>query len=94
MDIVKSDVVAKKPNPSYAEPAEDEFDDDDEEDLPDANGKNGASKDDADEDDDDDEDLDEDEFVVEKIYSHIVAEDVRSAESPKLYSMLRLGRET
>lgn len=88
--VVKSDVVTKKHKPSYKEPAEDEFDDefdDEDEDLPDANGVV------KEEDDDDDEDLDEDEFVVEKIFSHIIADDVCFSEPPFCYS-LYLGHET
>lgn len=82
---VTSDVLpkSKKPRKSYKEVDENEFEDDEEEDegVADTNGANGAGGDD---DEDDDEELDEDEFVVEKIFSHYIADDVRYRELPSL----------
>lgn len=81
--MVSDVIVPKKPRKSYKEPAEDEFDeeDDEEEQEPDrANGVGAGG--DADGNDDDDDELDEDEFVVEKIFSHYIADDVRPTQAP------------
>lgn len=69
---ITSDVLPKKSRKSYKEPDVDEFDDDEEEEVADSKPA-GA----ADEDTEDDEDLEEDEFVVEKIFGHYIADDVR-----------------
>lgn len=74
---VTSDITTsstKKTRKSYKEPDEAEFDDPEDDAVPDTNQENG---DDEEEDNNEDEDLDEDEYVVEKIFSHYIAEDVR-----------------
>lgn len=65
---ITSDVLPPKARKSYKEPDIDEFDDDEDE--------AADSKPAVDENDEDDEGLDEDEFVVEKIFSHYIADDV------------------
>lgn len=65
---ITSDVLPTKARKSYKEPDIDEFDDDED--------QAADSKPAVDEDDEDEEDLDEDEFVVEKIFSHYIADDV------------------
>lgn len=74
---IRSDLLPKKGRApkSYKEPEPDEFEED-EEVRPDATGAED------DDDDEDGEDLDEDEFVVEKIFSHYIAEDVRCPQWP------------
>lgn len=75
---VTSDVVVnKKARKSYKEVEEDEFEDEQEEEE--AGGHNGVNGDNGDE-GDDDEELGEDEYVVEKIFSHYIADDVRQHE--------------
>lgn len=79
---VKSNVVPKKPRVSYKEipEDEDEFEDEDEVDTKvGIKPVNGATEDDE---EGDDEDLDEDEYVVEKIFSHYIADDVRHLGLP------------
>lgn len=72
---ITSDVLPKKARKSYKEPDIDEFDDDDEEEEEAADSKPAVTNDDNDE-VEDDEELEEDEFVVEKIYSHYIDADV------------------
>lgn len=81
---VTSDVLPKKPRKSYKEVDEHEFDEEEEEgEDAAADTKKGANGGAGDDEDDEDEDLDEDEFVVEKIFSHYIAEDVRYHERPR-----------
>lgn len=75
---VTSDVLPKKARKSYKEPEPDEFEEDEEDD--DVQPDIGAGGAEDDEEDEDDEDLDEDVFVVEKIFSHYIADDVRGLE--------------
>lgn len=75
---ITSDVLPKKARKSYKEPDPEEFDD--EMDVkPDTAG--------GDDEEEDGEDLDDDEYVVEKIFSHYIAEDVRGPSVPS--SLLR-----
>lgn len=71
---ITSDVLPKKARKSYKEPDIDEFDDDEEEEEA-ADSKPAVANNDNDE-AEDDEELEEDEFVVEKIYSHYIDADV------------------
>lgn len=63
---VTSDVIPKKARKSYKEPDPEEFDEEDA--KPDTTGGGDEEE--------EGEDLDEDEFIVEKIFSHYIAEDV------------------
>lgn len=74
----------KKTRKSYAEPEEDEFDDaEEEEEEEEEEQEEGDAAADTkqvnggDEEEEDDEDMDEDEYVVEKIFAHYIAKDVR-----------------
>ncbi|KAJ4420648.1 hypothetical protein N0V82_004213 [Gnomoniopsis sp. IMI 355080] len=71
---ITSDVLPKKSRKSYKEPDVDEFDDDDEDEDEEevADSKPADVKGD---DGEDDEDLEEDEYVVEKIFEHYIAND-------------------
>lgn len=69
---IKSDVLPKKARKSYKEPDPEEFDDQEDAEPDTAAGGGGDE-----EEEEDGEDLDDDEYVVEKIFSHYIAEDVR-----------------
>lgn len=81
---IQSDVLPKKSRKSYKEPDLDEFDDDEEDDVADTKPSGVDAEND---DDEEGEDLDEDEFVVEKIFSHYIAEDVCLAIPSSLFDV-------
>ncbi|CAN8097915.1 unnamed protein product [Discula destructiva] len=71
---ITSDVLPKKVRKSYKEPDVDEFEDEQEDVKPDLGAPAGGAAD-GEEEEEDGEELDEDEFVVEKIFSHYIAAD-------------------
>lgn len=81
---IKSDVLPKKPRKSYNEPDLDEFNDEEDE-IADTKPTRGAGGNSEDDDEENGEDLDDDEYVVEKIFSHYIAEDVRLSQPPNLH---------
>lgn len=72
---VTSDILPPKKVGRGRKPTKKEEEVSEDDDIPDTKITNGGADEDDEEEDDDDEDLDEDEYVVEKIFSHYIADD-------------------